>query len=105
MTVLEDSSLAEAAVPSEGDKGAVVGCVREGDSDAVCDLDWALAELESRRICLGSVLTSIPNSFPSFRTAVEELIWPGKNSDSSSSRVSKKVSCSSVTVDIFSWVV
>jgi hypothetical protein len=39
MTVLEDSSLAEAAVPSEGDKGAVVGCVREGDSDPVCDLD------------------------------------------------------------------
>lgn len=43
MTVFEDSSLDEAVVfgilTLEGDNNAVVGCVREGDSAVVCDLD------------------------------------------------------------------
>jgi len=93
MTALEDNSI---------DGALVLGPVRKGDSAVVFDSDLTLAELESRRICLGSVLTSVANSFPSFRTTVEELISPGKISDSSSSRVSKKVSGPSVTAEIFS---
>lgn len=103
MTVLEDISIGEALVfetlTLKGDNDLV----GEGDGVVVCNLDLTSAELESRGMCFGSVLTTIPNSFLSFRTTVEELISPEKLSHSSSSRVSKKVSGSSVIDEIFSW--